>query len=344
MTKTLKEVKLEGLKKQLDIKLKQLEELYVKLANDRTGSAKPSIEAEIQQLEQEAEVLEQQISNSESEVVHQALSPVAIESQGEYQKQVRRIADTAWEKDLHKIDYRQAETKINAQLRLLELTAGNALFLLKEAHRFKGDLCLRYIQDPFSSCCGRNLYELEVNFESTQAPAIDVFTSKLAERLNIQAESDGEQLLQSFQSLEKILAASSGLFFKMEIQSRVAANNEFLPWFLNTFWGDFEQRLSQVRRVRPDLSVVVAVLIDGSLPESLEVQVCSDDRAQLSERFLNLPVESWLAEDITRWLGRFSALPPPKCKEIAEAVYDSAGGNPCMTHVWLSKELAKLAS
>jgi hypothetical protein len=341
---TLNEVKLNGLKKRLDIKLKQLEELYGKLANDRTGSAKPSIEAEMQSLEQEATALEQQISNLESEVAHQAPPAVPIESQVEYQKQVRRIADTAWEKDLHRIDYHEAKKRINAQLGPLESKAGNALFLLKEAHKLKGDLCLRYIQDQFSSCCGRNLYELEVNFESTQVPSIDVFTSKLAERFDIQVESDGEQLFQSFQCLEKILSASSGLFFKMEIQSRVAVNNEFLPWFLKTFWGDFEQRLSQARRVRPDLSVVVAVSIAGTLPEPLTMQVCSDDRAQLSERFLNLPVESWLAEDITRWLGRFSALPPPKCKEIAEAVYDSAGGNPCMTHVWLSKELAKLAS
>jgi hypothetical protein len=343
MAKTLNEVKLDGLKKQLDIKLKQLETLYAKLSNDRSGSDGPIIDVEIQQVVAAAAKLEEEIQALESKVVR----PSSLGNQpGEYQKQVRRTTDKAWEQDLHKIDYRVAKKEIDDRLKYLDAAAGNALFLLKNSESLKGDLCLRYIQAEFASNCGTGLYEFEINFESSEAPAIDVFATKLAERLNIQVESTEDQLLQSFQSLEKILSVSSGLFFKMEIQSRVAVSNEFLPWFLNTFWGDFEQRLSQARRVRKKLSVVVAVSISGSFPDILEAQVCCDDRAQLAERFLNLPLELWLTEDITEWLDRFSGLdlPYPKCTEIAEAVYDAANGNPSITHTRLSKELAKLAS
>lgn len=345
MAKTLNEVKLDGKKQQLELILKQLEDLYGKLAVDRSGS-RSLIEAEIEQLEKKATELEEIIQNLETEVSRSSPSSAQVELTPEQQKQFVRTTENFWEQDLHKIDYRKAKQQIHAQLKCIDVQAGNVLFLFKNAESLKGDLCVRYLQAEFSNSCGTRLYSLEVNFESVRSPTIDLFTTKLAQRLNIHADSCENRFQQSFSCLENILSASSGLFLKMEIQSRVDANNEFLPWFLNTFWDALKHCLSKVRQKRPDLSVVVVVAISGSLPASLQQQVCCSGQAQLPAKFLDLPLEEWSVEDITRWLDRFSGLGLhySQCCEIAEAVYDAARGNPAITYTRLCKELAGWAS
>jgi hypothetical protein len=328
-----KEVKRDGLRTQLDVVLKQLGVLYLKLSNDRSGSEGVKIQSEIDLLGEEAERLEKDIIDLEKELAHH-VSAILPEARGAQQKQVARVREGVWEQDLHKIDYKKAKNRIIPILQGLSESAGEAFFLFHNADSFKGNLCVQFINEEFSGKCGSNLYPLEIALDSDLT--CEGFSRKLAERLDVGDINPKQYLEQGLKKLSLTLSESVGCFLKVEILRKIDDENKLLPWLLEDFRKDLMQCLYAVRQTQRCFSFVFVISMRGSLPSRLAANEVDEKIGD----FLKLPLENWQENDITQWMLRFSdlRLKEAECAEIAETLYDSFGGNPSNTYRGLFEE------
>jgi hypothetical protein len=343
MNKSLNEVKRNGLRKQLDVLLKQLENLYSKLSFDQSGSGGVSIEAEIESLEDKAEKILEKITELDQKIALQPSIILPDANKTEQQRQVARVSEEIWEQDLHKIDYKESKKRVIPILESLSEDAGEAFLLLHNADSFKGSLCVRFIDREFSERCGSNLYRLEISLDSDLSSK--GFSHKLAERLNLRDLIPEQYLEQGLTQLSSALSESAGCFVELNILRKIDDKNELLSWLLQDFRAKLMQCLNTVRQTQPYFSLVFVISIRGSLPITLEGAVCCDQVDMATGGFLKLPLENWEKADITRWMSQFSGLPLrySDCVEIAETLYDSFEGNPANTYRGLAEERQRLS-
>jgi hypothetical protein len=106
---------------------------------------------------------------------------------------------------------------------------------------------------------------------------------------------------------------------------------EVFRWVVVNFWGSIVQSLAEVAKEYDELKVFFVLFVDGSLnPDCLDAaHRCTLDTHE-KHKFLEVPLENWSRDDISRWLAKYSGLNLTRIqqKRMADKIYTVAEGVP----------------
>lgn len=250
------------------------------------------------------------------------------------------------ESDIPKINFTEVfEVLTQITERTKAEQGGAALLMLQNAHAMGGTLCMGRVKRLLSEGTS-DFRHYEIGL--TSGDRLDPWTvmRRLGSYLGCappEVEASPLQLQDYVQSLRSTLEGSvqCGSIILLEIRTwdHHTLPTVFLPWFVRDFWTPLVQRLPDIARKNP-LVTVICVIVAHTPVQMTDfdpaLQCCDDtfDPAKL----LPLPLRCWNQNEIRDWLIRYSGLgapaigvEPAQIATMAERIYLAAGNGQPMS-------------
>ncbi len=222
---------------------------------------------------------------------------------------------------------------------------GAALLMLQNAHAMGGELCMGRVKRLLSEeTSDFRHYEIGL----TSGDRLDPWTvmRRLGGYLGCappEAEASPLQLQDYVQSLRSTLEGSvqCGSIVLLEIRTwdHHTLPTVFLPWFVRDFWTPLVQRLPDIARKNPLVTVICIIVAHTPVPmaDFDPALQCCDDTFDPT-KLLPLPLRCWEQVEIYDWLLRYSGLSAPEIgveaaqfAAMAERIYLAAGNGQPMS-------------
>jgi hypothetical protein len=250
------------------------------------------------------------------------------------------------ESDIPKINFTEVfEVLTQITERTKAEQGGAALLMLQNAHAMGGTLCMGRVKRLLSEGTS-DFRHYEIGL--TSGDRLDPWTvmRRLGSYLGCappEVEASPLQLQDYVQSLRSTLEGSvqCGSIILLEIRTwdHHTLPTVFLPWFVRDFWTPLVQRLPDIARKNP-LVTVICVIVAHTPVQMADfdpaLQCCGDafDPAKL----LPLSLRCWEQAEIYDWLIRYSGLgapaigvEPTQIATMAERIYLAAGNGQPMS-------------
>ncbi len=122
--------------------------------------------------------------------------------------------------------------------------------------------------------------------------------------------------------------------------------NEFLEWFVNSFWQELVTKISARRSDHPFIKVVGVIAVRNVIPKpALSPEFCCTKQNFSGKKILELPLQKWSDKELYEWLWKHSKLSglgyePAQIQQMAKVIYqDSEQGEPCKAYNQLMEAL-----
>lgn len=250
-----------------------------------------------------------------------------------------RQATRAWQDDLHKINYAKVTSLLNTVFSQLQRQEGSALFVMRNSRSMGGEWCMRKVKQQISSELGTLVAPCNISFAPHQTAKPVAFLNSLAERFPIDPVATPTNLTSAIdRMIDRIFQSLvSGNILLMEINLHALnPQNNFLEWFVNTFWLALVSRLSSISRQKRKIRLLAIVSVRGSIPrDCLPTTLCCKKTNFSGSKILELPLQKWTKDEICNWLFDFSGLTQQTDQltdddiaQIAQTIHDSTDGVP----------------
>ncbi len=327
----------------VQIKENYIEQLYKQLtaAYERLVQV---VGADQVRVQQEVEKLEKNIKEKEDEL--RKSKPVG-ENFNDFSCQ--------WEDSIAQIDFKKATKIFESVLQQFDEREGAAFFLLENSRTMGGKWCVNKLKKFLQYKGGIWSRPYKIGFPSWQQPTPDVFLSRLGEILGVERNSDN--LEKYAQKIVDIICQSlehgSIIFIDLNIYD-LSYDNQFLNWFINSFWRFLVGKLSIVRNKCPLVKFLAVVSVGSSVPRnSLSSENYCTKQKFDSEKILKLPLQKWTETEIRTWLKTYSGLYASNVgrtdqeieqmiEQMAKSVYQVTKGIPIEVYRELTEELTKV--
>lgn len=256
-----------------------------------------------------------------------------------------------WEKDLPKIDFKNAIAAFCEVQEQFGAEAGAALFLLQKSNVMGGEWCLRQISDLLKSKARDIFPPVRIRFSSYQTLDEVAFLSRLEKCFGILAapvdlQERAQHLIEKISSL---LCMGRIILVEISVSASISSDDVFLPWLLQDFWSPLVRKVAERGPETPRMRFIVIILADSVIPTELLGRICCSRGEFCPEKILELPLEHWEELDICDWLIAFSGLSTLMTKQqiitMARNIYRvSNAGQPSSVYTQLMREFQNLAT
>lgn len=287
---------------------------------------KVRLNRQAEELLQEIEKLESQISN-----IKKTFNKNHIENQ--------------LEKSLQKIDFNQARKIAESLKQQYEKEGGAILLFLHKSKKQLGKYCVEEFIDIITSNQIGTCPRRTIDFDSpTYTPNKDGFIHAISGYLGItvnsELEQNEEQLLSEIHNkISSSLSLGDNLFFEIRSINRLNDKEEFISWFIQRFWNTFiinNQSSLQQKRNR----LIFALIANSKFTlEPDNIYFCQEQEVTLNhDKMIKIPLLDWSVEDISNWLishyklfPRFANRQNLNCDQIyteAKNIHEETDGTP----------------
>jgi inactive STAND len=230
-----------------------------------------------------------------------------IATLAKYSIQDRR---SEWEKNLYRIDHKQARTQIEKILKGFDVDdAWSALFLIQESDVYCGEYCIQHLRDQLEA--RGVLKHYHISLLPGDPPSSEDFVRHLGGKLQLEITSTLTQDIREIIDLLHSSSEGSSILFLEIHLDLVDPDVDFLKWLVQVFWCKLTSRC------KLDMEIVGVVKIDNSL-SSYEL-CCSDLNTPSDDHFLPLIQEKWKGDEIAQWLKQFGGF-RNRSKPIAASI------------------------
>ena len=333
---------IEDLIKSLEEKKKNLLQQYAATSSQQTTTLndadQPKLQVRLDKLEQEVQKIEEKIRKLR-----------AVSGEDHHS---RRNYSQVWEDKLPQLNFKKSK-KIVQDIFTTYFESQKeeqALFLLQRSHTMRGDLCIKHIKALLQEM-GDWYPPFEYSFLRHQLPNTVEFLKALAYRFQIETGADSTHQYTT-QVLDKLCSSlTGGNVFLLFVELTFEEQNDFLEWFVNSFWHELVSRISIRRDDHPFIKVVGVIAVRNVIPKpTLSSGLCCTKQQFNGKKVLELPLQKWSNQEIYEWLWKHSKLSgmgyeQSQMQQMAKAIYqDSDQGEPCKAYDQLMEALNQSVS
>jgi hypothetical protein len=295
-------------KADLEKEVHLLREQYTEVSNKGVFENNPATQVKLQK---QADELLKDYGEQQSEL-EQVTEALAQQEHGQVGKLSSRQPPNHiylhWEEHLCRIDFAKVSRLIPEIIRD-EPQGAAAVFLLHDSYRMCGGLCLRHITKYLADLSAEPLRHIEVGFSEYETPSAREFLRRIGKYKEISSEADLNTLATAI--IDKICSSLSSagiVLIELKIRESLEVYEEFVVWFLCSFWEPLVNRLPQITAERRYIKLIALIHVRNLVPKkALSLYRCTIKEFQ-GTKLLDLPLEKWELRDISAWLFKYSGL------------------------------------
>jgi hypothetical protein len=311
----------ESYKRQLEEKMRQLLIAEQERKNASTLLIEDRAKQDIERIIKDVEDLERKISPNS---VHQKIR--------------------AWEKHVHKVNYKKAQAKIEKVLNNFSDGSGAALFLIQESQRYCGNYYINHLRERLEQRGIIRHHPVEISPGNCATP--ENFIRNLGEKVNINISGSlVVDICQLVDTLYDSLGNSSIMFLEIHLDL-VAPYDDFLKWLIEDFWCNLANRRIQAKEHNLGLKIVGVVKTNKKISKELSGIICCASQCISEDKFLVLGSEKWKKQEVYNWLRDFSCANKDRAtlENIAHSIISTPKVFPDSANGQLLRILDKLAN
>jgi hypothetical protein len=229
-----------------------------------------------------------------------------------------------WEEHLCKIDFAKV-SKLIPEIIRDEPQGVAAVFLLHDSYRMCGELCLRHITKYLADLSVEPPRHIEIGFSEYETPSALEFLRRIGKYKEIPTEEGlNTQVTAIIEKICSGLGNAGTVLIELKIRESLEVYEEFVGWFLCSFWEPLVNRLPQITAERRYIKLIALIHVRNPVPKkALSLYRCTPKEFH-GTKLLDLPLEKWELRDIKAWLFKYSGLALPGSARTTEQIEKAA--------------------
>ncbi len=276
------------------------------------------IERQIAQLEREIEAAESDLRQLElSGAQHDLQSDLPPEGDDQEIRTVSLTRDNLNQVERHLnehlpyMDFRRPSGIFRDVIEGFGHNGGSAIFLLQNANVMGGEWFVRrmrnFLNSPEKTMDFRT-YELQ--FSARERLDSFNFLSHLGRRIGIAPSSDDLDLYAAtlIETIVRPLRSASIVCIELGVWQNLCIEEQFLDWFVNSFWIQLTNTLSAIAGQLPMIKLVAIIVAYNHVSPKCFQSLRSGSGQFDCTKILELPLRKWTKDDIHEWLYKYVTL------------------------------------